>query len=325
MRLVRVPLAGDLAAECAPLLVADDADPVALVGSWLGSRAICASEPVARSGEDPFATLDTLPQVEGAVPGAVGGGWIGYLGYALGAQLEPVGAAPPRPAALPGHALAFYDHVLHCDTAGDWWFEALWTQARAVALESRLAVLRERLANPPAARLFTLGPLTPAGAGLDGHAAAVARCREMIAAGEIFETNLCLRLEGSFDGDPAALAVRVLDELRPSHGACLGGDWGALVSASPELFLRREGRAVASEPIKGTAPGDTAAGELAASAKDRAENVMIVDLMRNDLGRVCEYGTVAVRELCGPQATSGVWSLVSRVEGRLCEGVGDGA
>ncbi|CAB4927308.1 unannotated protein [freshwater metagenome] len=324
-RLVRIPLAGAVAPHDAPLLVAADAHPVALVGTWAGSQAICTSEPVAFAEEDPFAALDAVPEVDDAVPGAVGGGWIGFLGYGLGRTLEPsVPPAPPRPHALPDHALAYYDHVLRCDADGAWWFEALWTAPRAAALEERLALLRARVECPPAAGTFALGTLRSTGAGLAGHAAAVAQCRRRIAEGDLFEANICLLLEASFDGDDAALAAQVLRELRPSHGAHLGGPWGALVSASPELFLRREGRAVATEPIKGTAPGGTPAEALAASGKDRAENVMIVDLMRNDLGRVCDYGSVTVRDLCAPQATAGVWSLVSRVEGRLRPGVGDG-
>ena len=86
----------------------------------------------------------------------------------------------------------------------------------------------------------------------------------------------------------------------------IAGPWGRVCSLSPELFLRRRGREVVTEPIKGTAPRVLAAGRegtraednrraLAASVKDRAENVMIVDLMRNDLGRVCEYGSIEVR------------------------------
>ncbi len=97
-----------------------------------------------------------------------------------------------------------------------------------------------------------------------------------------------------------------------------------MVSLSPELFLCRRGREVLTEPIKGTAPRDAAGRQLlAASAKDRAENVMIVDLMRNDLGRVCEYGSISVPELTAPREAPGVWHLVSSVAGTLAPDVGD--
>src|SRR5205085_3895437 len=95
------------------------------------------------------------------------------------------------------------------------------------------------------------------------------------------------------------------------------GVWVA--SASPERFLSRSGSVVSSQPIKGTS---VSAAALAASAKDRAENVMIVDLVRNDLGRVCEYGSVAVDALCSLEAHPGLFHLVSTVSGRLRRGVG---
>src|SRR6185503_6949766 len=112
------------------------------------------------------------------------------------------------------------------------------------------------------------------------------------------------------------------------------GPWGAVCSLSPELFLRRSGRAVVTEPIKGTAPRVLAEGRegsraddtraaLAASVKDRAENVMIVDLMRNDLGRVCEYGSIEVAALNEPRPAPGVWHLVSTVRGTLRRDAGD--
>jgi para-aminobenzoate synthetase / 4-amino-4-deoxychorismate lyase len=103
----------------------------------------------------------------------------------------------------------------------------------------------------------------------------------------------------------------------------IAGPWGAVCSVSPELFLRRRGRQVITEQIKGTAPRLEDPETLAASPKDRAENVMIVDLMRNDLGRVCEYGSVVVDELAEPRPAPGVWHLVSTVAGTLRPEVGD--
>ena len=97
-----------------------------------------------------------------------------------------------------------------------------------------------------------------------------------------------------------------------------------VASFSPELFLRVRGRQVTTAPIKGTAPRGPRAGAAAlrASAKDAAENIMIVDLMRNDLSRVCRPGTVAVDELLAVQPHPGVWHLVSTVQGELADGVG---
>jgi para-aminobenzoate synthetase/4-amino-4-deoxychorismate lyase len=324
-RLVRVALTGDVPGAEAALLVRGDERPFALVGDWAGGGALVGSEPlsVAPPDADPFAVLDRQPEVDGDASGAVGGGWFGFLGYGLGATLEAVPPGPPRPVPLPRFALAFYDHLLRLDAAGRWWFEALWTDERDAALRERLEVLAARLGAGASERPVRVGAFALAPPGAPGHVAAVAECRERIAAGEIFQANLCLRLEGRWSGDPVDLFARGARTVEPRYGALVAGPWGAVCSLSPELFLRRSGRRVVTEPIKGTAPRRDDPAALAASAKDRAENVMIVDLMRNDLGRVCEYGSVSVAELAEPRPAPGVWHLVSTVAGTLRPGVGD--
>jgi para-aminobenzoate synthetase / 4-amino-4-deoxychorismate lyase len=311
------------------LLVRGDVRPFTLSGAWAGGGALVGSEPLAIAGpdEDPFDVLDLQPGVDSGeeADGAVGGGWFGFLGYGLGARLEPVPPSPPRPVPLPEYALAFYDHLLHLDSDGRWWFEALWTAEREAALRERRERLSGRLAAGVRERPVWVGTFRPAAPGAPGQLAAVAACRERIAGGEIFQANLCLRLDSRFEGNPADLFARVTRELGPRHAAFAAGPWGAVCSLSPELFLRRRGREVLSEPIKGTAPRDEEGRRwLARSVKDRAENVMIVDLMRNDLGRVCEYGSVRVPELTAPRPAPGVWHLVSSVAGTLRPEVGDG-
>jgi aminodeoxychorismate synthase component I len=324
-RLVRVPLAGEPAPAEAPLLVRDDDRPFALTGDWAGGGALVGSEPVrvASEDDDPFALLDQQPEVETDTSDAVGGGWFGYLGYSLGATLEPVPPSPPRPAPLPRFALAFYDHLLRLDSSGQWWFEALWSDDRDAALRERLEILTERIAAGVRERPVRVGEFAPVAPAAAGHVAAVAECRERIAAGEIFQANVCLRLEGRWSGEPVDLFARTARALEPRHAALVAGPWGAVCSLSPELFLRRRGRRVVTEPIKGTAPRLEDPETLAESPKDRAENVMIVDLMRNDLGRVCEYGSVSVSELAEPRPAPGVWHLVSTVSGTLRPEVGD--
>ena len=339
-RLVRIELDGELSAAEGTLLVRGDERPFALAGDWAGGGTLVGSEPlvVAETDEDPFELLDRQPLVEGADSGAaqdaVGGGWFGYLGYSLGARLERVPPPPPRHVKLPDFALAFYDHLMHLDAEGRWWFEALWTDAREAELRARLELLRSRLAEGVRERPVWVGSFQPAPPGGAGHMSAIDECRERIAAGEIFQANLCLRLEAEWKGDPLDLFARTAGTLEPRHAGLVSGPWGAVCSLSPELFLRRRGREVVSEPIKGTAPRVLAAGRegtraedtraaLAASSKDRAENVMIVDLMRNDLGRVCEYGSIHVPALTEPRPAPGVWHLVSTVAGTLRPDAGD--
>jgi para-aminobenzoate synthetase/4-amino-4-deoxychorismate lyase len=322
--LVRTALDCTLSATEAARCLHGEDRPFALIGAWAGGGAILGAAPVRVAGddEDPFALLDAASSLVGD-EGSVGGGWFGSLGYELRHRVErchpsPFDAAPPPP-----FALAYYDHVLRLDTAGRWWFEALHTEARAAALQVRRERLTALLAAPPPPAPVTTRRWRqyPDAA---GHAALVAACRERIHAGDLFQANVCARLEGEIDGSPLELFARAVDALAPDRAAYLEGPWGAIASLSPELFLERHGRRVRTAPIKGTRPAG-GREELERSAKDRAENTMIVDLMRNDLGRVCVPGSVAVTALAQARPHTGVWHLVSEVEGTLRDGTGDGA
>ncbi|MEU3839803.1 chorismate-binding protein [Streptomyces sp. NPDC028635] len=153
------------------------------------------------------------------------------------------------------------------------------------------------------------------------YTAGVRRIREYIAAGEVYQANLCRVLSAPVPPDADVDALTALlargnpapyaGTIRlPAHGV-------EIATASPELFLRRDGRVVESGPIKGT--GRTEADLL---AKDYAENVMIVDLVRNDIGRVCATGSVTVPDLCVVEKHPGLVHLVSTVRGELREGAG---
>jgi para-aminobenzoate synthetase component I len=147
------------------------------------------------------------------------------------------------------------------------------------------------------------------------YAAAVDAVRSAIARGDVYQVNLVQHLSAPFAGDERALA-RSLAPLRPLVRQPLSGDGWSIVSASPELFLTRRSSRVWTMPIKGTRPsGDVEA--LVGSPKDAAEHVMIVDLERNDLSRVCRPGTVRWPSLMEPRALAGVEHLVSTVEGEL--------
>ncbi len=184
------------------------------------------------------------------------------------------------------------------------------------------------------------------------YGAAITAVREAIGRGDVYQVNLVQHFEASFRGSPRALAasldgltqprewplaepdwrlleIGAADDARGTGQAegqtegrteSQGGGW-AIVSASPELFLARQGRRVWTMPIKGTRPSGWGA-ELHASPKDAAEHVMIVDLERNDLSRVCEPGTVRWPELMTTASLAGVEHMVSLVEGRLRENVG---
>ena len=152
------------------------------------------------------------------------------------------------------------------------------------------------------------------------YRAAIDEVRGAIARGDVYQVNVVQHLHASFAGDPHALAA-CLAPLRPLHPSAFVTDEWAVVSASPELFLARRGDRIWTMPIKGTRPRGAAA-ELRASEKDAAEHVMIVDLERNDLSRVCEAGTVHWPELMTTRELAGVEHMVSTVEGTLRRGVG---
>ena len=195
--------------------------------------------------------------------------------------------------------------------------------------------------EPTCARFATVRPASPwpglpwAGPAVDdwtssldhdGFTAGVLAIREEIAAGDVYQVNLTRRLQATL---PRAVAGTSVDIAALGSALALGNPapFSAVVrlpdqdvqvaSASPERFLSRRGDVVSSSPIKGTA--DREDGFL---AKDRAENVMIVDLVRNDLGRVCEWGTVQVPSLLTVEPHPGLFHLVSTVEGRLRPGLG---
>jgi len=336
-RLMSQPLDWDMPAVDALRLVRGDAHPAALMGAWAGGSDVVCSEPAAIccDPELPWAALGSAwPPAEPAEAGGpvFGGGWIGYLGFGLAGQVLPVPPAPGGPRRLPSWWLGFYDHVLRRDRAsGQWFFEALRTPERAGVLDARLAELRGRARSMrPRPRGYACGDfrLTPSAA---GHRAAVRRAIDYIRQGDIFQANICLRLEAGFSGDPVDAFCTAVTALDPPYAAFLRVPGGAVASLSPELFLRREGSRVTSRPIKGTqerpVPEQRAAvqrARLERSAKDRAENVMIVDLMRSDLSRVCVPGSVRVPRLTAAEPHPGVWHLVSEVDGQLRPGTGDG-
>jgi para-aminobenzoate synthetase component 1 len=318
------------------------------------------ADPVAKlespaAGPDPFAVarhlvarLDRTVIVPADAPPFLGG-LVGFIGYDLGAVLERLPSIAPADQDLPLLRLALHDWVVAWDRrTGHAWLAGRALDGDGRRLARRLDDVHARLMawprRPDGAAPTSDRPVTGESNGalafrssLDraGYLAGVQRVRDHIARGDIYQANLTRRLEAPFEADPWGLYRRLRTgdpslfsaflDLGPGQ---LSGRPRALLSASPEPFLSVDGQGhVKTDPIKGTRPRgrdgaeDRAlARELLASAKDRAENVMIVDVLRNDLGRVCRPGTVRVPRLCRLERTAAVQHLVSTVTGDLAEG-----
>ena len=284
----------------------------------VGTGTIVAADPVevvAADGNDALAALDTLTP----------GWWAGFLSFDLGRAVEHVDARLIADDAVPDLLLARYDARLVIDDntgrTGSRRFEGSASGRRRLQ-----RLLESASAAPSSATAVGLGP---ARSSLDRPAfeAGVRAIVALVEAGECYQVNLTRQLTWDHAADAIALH-RALTAANPAPHAGLfvlprpGGDAIAVVGASPERFLAWDGAEVETRPIKGTG---TDANRLGASPKDRAENLMIVDLARNDLGRVCEYGSVHVPGLFDLEQHPGLWHLVSTVRGRRRADVGLGA
>ena len=277
----------------------------------VGTGTVVAADPVevvAADGFDALAALDTLTP----------GWWAGFLSFDLGRAVERVDARLTADAAVPDLLLARYDARLMID--GDTRFEGSPSGRRRL---QRLLDLTSAAPSP----VVGVG-LGRAHSNLDrgSFEAGVRAIIALVEAGECYQVNLTRQLMWDHPADAIALH-HALAIANPAPHAGLfvlprpGGDPIAVVGASPERFLAWNGAELETRPIKGTG---TDASRLGASAKDRAENLMIVDLARNDLGRVCEYGSIHVPGLFDLEQHPGLWHLVSTVRGRRRADVGLG-
>jgi para-aminobenzoate synthetase component I len=268
------------------------APPAALTGDWFGALAVIAPSVPVR----PVDTAEAFAVRPGADDTAIGGGWIGYLSY-------PDASADGRPARIPEAAGGWTDCVLRYDRDRQWWYESL----SGAPMPGWLA---EALTAPTPPRPYRIDWDS---ADRRAHRSGVVACLEAIRAGEVYQACVCTQFAGTITGEPLDFFVDGVARTAPARAAFVAGSWGAVASLSPELFVRRRGDVVTSSPIKGTLPLDAAPSALRASAKDVAENIMIVDLVRNDLGRVAVTGSVTVPELLVVRPAPGVWHLVSTV------------
>lgn len=256
------------------------------------------------------------------------GGWIGYFGYDIAPLLERVPRKAHPDSKLPVFRFALYDWAVAIDHASGTATLSVFEVGGEPPRASRLKEIRKALArgsthvraSRPAESGVSLRSLVTR----DEYLAAVERSLEYIRAGDIFQVNLSQRFEGWGEWDPLSLSRRLRKVSPAPYSAFL--QWGdcAVVSSSPELFYQSRGDQLVTRPIKGTRPrgatkaeDDRLADELRHSAKDRAELTMIVDLERNDLGRVCRYGTVRVTDPLVVESYAQVHHLVATVEGRL--------
>jgi para-aminobenzoate synthetase component 1 len=227
-------------------------------------------------------------------------------------------------------AVACFDSVLALDEGAG----RLWLAARLPADRAPSGVLTTFERTRAIAAASTRGvpiptaPLLPPPARVAAPAeyrARVAAIQAHLAAGEVYQVNLSRALRASWPGSPLALFTRHRALGRVPHGAYLDlGSGQAVAAFTPERFLRQRGRAIETSPIKGTRPRRATPAadrhqieELRSSAKDRAEHLMIVDLERNDLGRVCVPGSIHVEPLFGVESYPSVHHLVSTVHGTL--------
>lgn len=306
----------------------DSGDPARSGGRY--DVLAAAPRAVLVAGTEPFAAARRL--MAGESPGVDPGTWpvsgaaIGYFGYELGRPFAGLamrreGEAP----FMPEIAMGLYGWTIVVDHVEK---RAAITSLASVAGEE-VAALRQRLLDAPAraARPFQVdGPIAST-LERDEYLPRARKVLEYIEAGDCYQANLTREFHAPCSGDPWTFYRHLHDTNPAPMGAYLEYPFGAVLSSSPERFLVVEGREALTRPIKGTrrrrpdpAEDAAAAAELLASAKDRAENVMIVDLLRNDLGRVCETGSVRVSGLCELESFVTVHHLVSTICGRLAAG-----
>ncbi len=282
------------------------------------------------SREDPFSLLKRALAVDPACGGELPfcGGAIGYFGYDLARRLERLPTIAEDAERIPEMAVGIYDWAVVVDHVErrSW----LVGQGRDPDTDLKWSRLAGMFSDPPRERArapFRI--LSPVASNLthDAYARAFRKIRGYIHDGDCYQVNLAQRFSAAASGDPW-LAYQRLRIINPApFSAYLNTPYAQILSASPERFLKVEGGRVETKPIKGTRPRAGHARldaelieELRASGKDRAENLMIVDLLRNDLSKNCALGTVKVPKLFEVESFATVHHLVSTVTGELRAG-----
>ncbi len=305
------------------------ADPYLVVRSKGRAVELIEGDTVTRSEDNPFSVvkrlLSTLRTDRHPSGPPFQGGAIGYFGYEMGGLLERLPGKAVDDLELPDMTIGFYDWVLAFDHVSD----KTWIVTTQFSREGRAQWVRDRIdvghetLRPAIERVGGATDLR-SNFTLDQYMNAVERVKEYIVAGDIYQANISQRFEATIHADDWSLYRALRSSTSAPFGAYLDLPEVTILSASPEQFLQVEDGIVETRPMKGTRPrGATQVNdarlrrELAQSAKDRAENIMIVDLLRNDLGRVCVPGTIHTPELFSVEQYPNVHQLVSSVTGRL--------
>ncbi len=305
------------------------ADPFLVVRSKGRQVVVIEHGDVAEQHDSPFSVIQRLlaefatSRREDGPP--FQGGAIGYFGYELGRLLERLPGKAVDDMGLPDMSIGFYDWVIAFDHANG----RSWLVTTKFSREGRIQWVRDRIAkgcDTSTSRngLPTITSNLRSNFTREQYVEAVKRVKRYIAAGDIYQANISQRFEATVDTDAWTLYQSLRNTAPAPFGAYLRFPESSVLSASPEQFLRVERDFVETRPMKGTRPRGVTnekdirlARELANSEKDRAENIMIVDLLRNDLGRVCLPGTIRVPELFTVEKYPNVHQLVSSVTGRL--------
>ena len=305
------------------------ADPFLVVRSKGRQVEVIEHSDVTKQEDNPFSVIQRLLADFGTERCKDGppfqGGAIGYFGYEMGGLLERLPGTAVDDLGLPDMIVGFYDWVIAFDHANG----RSWLVTTKFSREGRTQWVRDRIAeggDTSTSRngLPTIASNLRSNFTREGYVEAVKRVKRYIAAGDIYQANISQRFEASVDTDAWTLYQSLRSTAPAPFGAYLGFPGFKVLSASPEQFLRVEDGFVETRPMKGTRPRGATnekdirlARELANSEKDRAENIMIVDLLRNDLGRVCTPGSIRVPELFTVEKYPNVHQLVSSVTGRL--------
>ncbi len=282
-----------------------------------------------RSGDDPFALLrdslkpDTALECDSGIPFA--GGAVGYFGYDLARRIESLPEQAADDVGMPEMAIGIYDWALVFDHHE----RRCW-----LVSHGRFAQTRDKW--PQLVRLFSEPLAVPTGefgassdivSNMDeaAYSRAFERIQHYLVEGDCYQVNFAQRFSVEVSGDPWQGYLLLRQQNPAPFAAYLNTPFGQILCTSPERFLKLKGKKVETRPIKGTRPRSRDAAtdralreELLRSDKDRAENLMIVDLLRNDLGKSCCTGTVRVPQLFAVESYATVHHLVSVIEGELC-------